>query len=292
MSRFDFIQVADPQFGFRDRMARIGPQGIASLRAGEFLGPVEPLVERPDPEEDGLAREGRHLGAALAEASRRSAKFVVVCGDMVNSILEPRELKALRGATSALSAHIPIYFVPGNHDTAVDYTAARPTADGLAWYREAFGEHYYSFRVDDTFFLALNSELLMDSSLVPEEGARHFRFIEDALSSHEARTAAQRIVFMHRPLFSGSAARDHLQVVGQPRRQEITQLFRERGVRTVMAGHLHRNVESNDGDIEVIATAGAGYAFGGLPGFRSVAIDGETLSHTFHPIAVDPGSTD
>jgi 3',5'-cyclic AMP phosphodiesterase CpdA len=288
LGSFEFIQLADPQFGMRDSVARAGVEAASrALRAAGFLSEDDPDPVMPDPHEDGLAREARHLEVAFGEASRRNVAFAVVCGDMVNSTLEPAELEALRTARKSLREDIPLHWVPGNHDVAEDFTRG-PTADGLAWYREAFGEHYYAFRAQDAYFVALNSELLTDPSQVPEEGARQLRFIEDTLASEESRSAAQRVVFMHRPLFVGTVDAHDQQAVPLPQREHLLRLFEHYDVRTVMAGHRHRELHSRDGDLEVIATTAVGYSLSGPSGFRTVEIDGDRLSHEFHAVEDDP----
>ena len=153
---FKFLQLADPQFGMFADFSQ-----LSSAERTEAFGRLREMgaLPGPDPEvPEGITDLGPELlrfRAAIAEANRRRPAFVVVCGDLVHNIDQPAQWKALFDTAALLDDGIPLHWIAGNHDLSLD--AEEPTPDALSAYRDLIGSDYYTFSVEDTFFLAPDS---------------------------------------------------------------------------------------------------------------------------------------
>lgn len=281
-----FIQLADTQLGlFADLSAKDGdpfsPDRMARMREAGLFPADQPLNSAPrgystlEPDID-------RFTAALNVANELSPDFVMVCGDLVNDPRESAQHDGYRSVAGTLDDSIPLRWVPGNHDVSPD--TLTPTPEFLSEYRGRYGDDYYAFSVNDTFFLALNSELLSRPENVPEDARRQFDFIEAELASRPARDAGHIIAFMHTPLFVRDAETDRLGVVRHEGRKRTLELFREGAVDLVLAGHLHHNLEARSGDIEMVTSGSVGFPFAGQSGYRVVDVSADAIKHEYHSL--------
>lgn len=156
---------------------------------------------------------------------------VLATGDLVDGG-KPEEYAFLREMLAPLS--MPVYLIPGNHDTR----------DGM---RAGFPDHAYlptsgflQYAVED-----LPVRLLALDTLV--EGRPYGELCEDRLAWLEARLAESdrpTILFMHHPPFDcGIAAFDGARLnTGGERLAEIVR--RHPHVERLMCGHVHRPIQT------------------------------------------------
>ncbi len=288
---FDFIQLADPQFGMFAAMSRLSPaqrtKTWAAFRRAGVIGADDPDPDVPDV--DNIDPEIDRFQWAIAEINRRRPAFVVVCGDLVNNIDQPNQAEALHRIAAQLDPGIPIHWLPGNHDLAID--GGLPTPDALSEYRQTFRDDFYTFQHDDTLFLALNSETMHRPEHLPHEAPRQFEFIADSLSSRAAREADRIVAFTHTPLFLRDPDEPQRGTISDEYRGKLFDLFQEHDVEAVLSGHLHHNRYVSARGIRQIVSCAVGFPLVGRSGYRVVHVPGEAetpIDHDYHEFDPDP----
>jgi len=267
-----FIQMADPQFGMFSSISKLTEEeAISRSREGLTLRYVEQ-------EFDGFAPETQLFSKAIRYANEYKPDFVVMCGDMVHEADSEDQRNELFRITSQLNKDIPIYWVAGNHDVG-----NTPTASTLNAYRELYGKDNYAFQMENYYFIAINSSVCSDPSLVPEEWDSLIGFLEIELKKASNMNAIHKVVFLHHPLFlETSDEQDNYFVIPFQRRQEIISLLDQNKASAVFSGHLHRNNYRNIKGIEYVSTGPVGYPLADDPsGIRIVDLDVTGLRHHY-----------
>jgi len=267
-----FIQMADPQFGMFSSISKLTEEeAISRSREGLTLRYVEQ-------EFDGFAPETQLFSKAIRYANEYKPDFVVMCGDMVHEADSEDQRNELFRITSQLNKDIPIYWVAGNHDVG-----NTPTASTLNAYRELYGKDNYAFQMENYYFIAINSSVCSDPSLVPEEWDSLIGFLEIELKKASNMNAIHKVVFLHHPLFlETSDEPDNYFVIPFQRRQEIISLLDQNKASAVFSGHLHRNNYRNIKGIEYVSTGPVGYPLADDPsGIRIVDLDVTGLRHHY-----------
>lgn len=158
--------------------------------------------------------------AALASKLTNTDKFVLVCGDLVQSGKREDVItftNAMRAATAALS--IPWYAVPGNHDLYFS---------GYTNYREHIGRSMYTFAAGPLRVIAMDSA---NGTL----GRRQRDWLENTLL---ARTEQFCIVFTHFQFFSPTMTETQ-QYTDIEETAYLMHLFKMRSVSYALSGHSH-----------------------------------------------------
>ena len=267
-----FIQMADPQFGMFSSISKLTEEeAISRSREGLTLRYVEQ-------EFDGFAPETQLFSKAIRYANEYKPDFVVMCGDMVHEADSEDQRNELFRITSQLNKDIPIYWVAGNHDVG-----NTPTASTLNAYRELYGKDNYAFQMENYYFIAINSSVCSDPSLVPGEWDSFIGFLEIELKKASNMNAIHKVVFLHHPLFlETSDEPDNYFVIPFQRRQEIISLLDQNKASAVFSGHLHRNNYRNIKGIEYVSTGPVGYPLADDPsGIRIVDLDVTGLRHHY-----------
>lgn len=267
-----FIQMADPQFGMFASISKLTEEeAIARSREGLTLRYVEQ-------EFDGFEPETKLFTKAIQHANNYKPDFVVICGDMVHEGDSEEQRNEVFRIASQLNKDIPIYWVAGNHDVG-----NTPTLETLTTYRKLFGEDNYSFQIENNYFIAINSSVCADPSLVPGEWDELIGFLEIELKKASNMNATHKIVFLHHPLFlETSDEPDNYFVIPFQRRQEIISLLDQNKASAVFSGHLHRNNYRNLAGIEYVSTGPVGYPLSEDPsGIRIVDLDPAGLRHHY-----------
>ena len=249
---FFFIQLSDPQFGlFEARGAAPG---------------------------DGTFPETELYEAAIAAANRLKPAFVVVTGDLVQESDDEEQHSELMRITGQLDNDVPIYFTTGNCDVG-----NTPTAESLRVYRAKFGRDNYSFDAGGSHFVVLNSSVCLDPSEVPEEWDSLVEFLRSDLDVHSP-SGNHTVMFMHHPLFGGSADEpdDGIAIIPRERRRVILDLLRKHEASAAFAGHWHRNNYTADGDMLMIISGPVGFPVADDPsGLRIVKVYEDRIEHEY-----------
>ncbi len=143
---------------------------------------------------------------------------------------------------------VPIHYTPGNHDLGNKRSQAAHqqlededfgiTPEKLRKYRRRFGSDYYSFHQKGYRFISINSQLF-NSGL--EEDKAQWSWLEDQLE--QASSDKGVFIFTHYPLFLNDPKTDpgpkSYEVIDEPARSRLINLFKDKGVNAVFSGHTH-----------------------------------------------------
>ena len=286
-----FVQMADPQFGQFAHYSGRTPEELARYRRHGMNVRAASKIEH-------FHEESRRFESAITMAVAARPRFVIVCGDMVNTAGDAAQVAEVKRIAAALPADVPLRYVAGNHDACFDNEV--PDPESLARYRADFGPDFYAFQEGVAHFLVLNASLLQHPERAREDFDRQMSWLECALRD-AARTDASHIVaFTHQPLFMASAEEPDEDypwapsppgrppgywAVPRARRMPVIELFRRYGVQAMFCGHWHRNHEARDGEMVQVLTGAVGYPLGDDPsGLRVVRLTGRGVEHEYHPL--------
>lgn len=200
--------------------------------------------------------------AAVAAINALKPEAVIITGDLVNdpSVEEQHEIYAARIA----EIEAPVYALPGNHDIR-GYTEEK-RQDFLARY----GYDCFSVNVRGTALIGINSDCIKDGAEEAEEG--QFEWLENELQ--KAAGARHIVVCMHCPVIRESIdePEDYFNFPVEKRKRYIS-LFKQYGVKTVLAGHTHKSIKGEYDGIQFVAAGPVGNAFQPCyPGFDVVTV--------------------
>ena len=286
MRPFYFIQLADPQFGLYAALSGKTEKEVAEARARGNNVLASPKIE-------GFERETQLFGEAISEANRLRPSFVVTCGDIINDWSSQDQADEAHRIAAGLSPDIPMYWVSGNHDLAID--GLRPVPETLARYREVFGSDYYTFEREDVSFIVLNTTVIHTPDEVPGEWETQVHFLEGELSAARTRGSTHIIVLTHHPFFLRSPDEDveveRPIVIPRERRRVVLDLLERYGASAVFAGHWHRNNYARLGNMLMVASGSVGYPLGADPsGYRVVRVYEDRIDHDYYGFGRGPTS--
>jgi hypothetical protein len=190
------------------------------------------------------------LAQIVAEANVRNPDFFLYGGDGPDHDTEAN-YTAFKACLDKLT--MPYRNVVGNHDIYVEATKGYCREHQLAF----FGDPYYTFEYEDSFFLVLDSA---------GHGARPWG-IRDACSEEwdwmmqqlEANVSTHRNTFVvsHTPPYDAPPRDDHA-FTDTTEAAEFVALMAESGVTMVLASHEHLFYETEWGGVPYIISGGAG----------------------------------
>src|SRR3569833_2366238 len=220
---------------------------------------------------------------AVANFNRLHPAFVVATGDLTNKAADEAQIAEFARINRELDPSIHLYKVPGNHDQTND-----PTPETLAAYRKNYGPDYYSFREPGLYGIVLNSTILKSPAHVPEELDKEKQWLEAELPKAEA-SGDTVVVFMHHPPFVSNADEPAGENLPPEIREWLLDLLDQYSVPYVFAGHLHKNAEAADGDLEIFVASAAGKPLGDDPsGFRIVELSSGSMVNRFYGLGQIP----
>lgn len=218
---------------------------------------------------------------AVVQINALKPDLVVICGDLVNTAGEKSfaDFQRIRAGFE-----VPCHVASGNHDVENE-----PTAESLALYRETIGEDYFTVDHKGYTFVIVNTQLWKVA--VPEESEKHQAWFEETLQANHGR-GQKSVIVGHYPLF-GAAPDEEENYYNIPLalRGELLGLLLKHGVVAFMAGHMHKNNETEYKGIPMIASASTSKNFDGAPmGFRVWTLDEDgPVSHEYVAVeGLDP----
>jgi 3',5'-cyclic-AMP phosphodiesterase len=256
---FTFVQISDSHIGF----------GLPANP--DVLGTLNATVDR-------------------INALPQQPAFVMHTGD-VTHLAKAEQFDAAKSALGRLKA--PVMAIPGEHDAigaegVKRFAAAFPNADAP--------EGWWSFNRNGVHFVALVNVFNFETMGVL--GAKQLDWLEKDLKAQKADTPI--VVFGHVPLYAlypawGWTTSDGSKAIDMLRRFSAV---------TVLNGHIHQIVTKRDGNITFTTANATAYpqpAPGTAPqpgpltvpapellrdiGYRTVAVDGQTITVTDRPLA-------
>ena len=271
---FLFIQMADPQFGMYEHFSKLTNKEI------EYIRTVKGMNILDSHDLSGLNFEIENFNKAIDIANFIKPKFVIICGDMINSTEQDNQYQNFIKICDRLSKDIKIYFAPGNHD--IDNQEI--TKDSLENYRKSFGNDQYYFDYNNYRFIVINSNVTFNPYKLPDEWEKQLNFLKTTLK--ESNNIKNKVVFLHHPLFINSPYEENNFIsIHKPHRNILLSLFDLYGVNFVFAGHWHRNSYTKYKNIEIITSGPVGYPLGKDPsGIRILKASDSKLIHKYYAL--------
>jgi 3',5'-cyclic AMP phosphodiesterase CpdA len=239
-----------------------------------------------------FVQETANFEFAVANVNRLKPAFVVITGDLVNKPGDEVQIAEYERIKRRVSASIPVYDMPGNHDVE-----NAPTPESVAAYRARGGRDRYMFRHAGLVGIVLNSSLLHTPDKAGGEPAAQETWLRTELASARSTGARHVVIFQHHPWFLARADEpDQYFNIPIARRAPLLELFREAGVRYLVSGHYHRNANATDAGVESIVTGPVGQPLGDArSGLRVFVVTETSITHTYYefgliPKAIDPTS--
>lgn len=221
----------------------------------------------------GSTRYDPEVTTALAWIQELRPDLVLLAGDMVagqRPALSDDNVRAMWSAFDSVvaaplrRAGIPFAFTLGNHDgsaypahardrrLAADYWNDPAHRPRLQFIDDTNFPRYYTFRARDVFFVVLDAstgELHADSA--------QLQWLRMTLSSPAARSAAQRIVLGHVPLYAVAEGRNQRgEVQSQP--DSLRAILEAGRVRMHVSGHHHAYYPGRRGTLELLHAGAVG----------------------------------
>ncbi|MDB6034021.1 MAG: calcineurin-like phosphoesterase superfamily domain protein [Verrucomicrobiales bacterium] len=188
---------------------------------------------------------------AIAMVNTSKVDLVVFTGDLTQDG-KPDEFKDFQALRKQLNA--PSFYVPGNHDVGNKVIPGKPgpgvTTNRVDNFEKAMGPSFFATTVAGVRLIGINSPMLGSGF---ERENEMWKFLEKELSKPETRPT---IVFSHYPAFIKSADEgggDYWNIEPEARKR-LLDLLKKGNVKTMLSGHLHRDMVNRWDGIIFIST--------------------------------------
>ena len=192
---------------------------------------------------EGYVHSDSLMQAAVATVNALAPEFAVVTGDLIDKSGDSLQNAIFESRMSQLE--VPYYVLPGNHDYSKQWT--KEIRDGYVALR---GYDRFSFIKNGCAFIGIDSNCIKEHAAEAE--ADQLEWLKAELK--KARKARYTFIFLHCPVFKTD--------IGEPedyenfppeRREEYVTLFKDAGVDAVLAGHTHKDYDTEYEGIRFIA---------------------------------------
>jgi serine/threonine-protein phosphatase CPPED1 len=244
--QFFFVQLTDPQFGMFESNK-------------DFKKETE-LMEK-----------------AVNEINRLKPDFVVFTGDYVNNLADPAQLIEFRRIEAQIDPKIPKWYIPGNHDLGQP-----PQQKDIDTYKSIFGYDRFSFIHKNWLFIGINGSIIKTNQADLEE--KQFAWLKQELEKNKMK--GHTIIFTHYPFFIKSPDESETYSNLSPTfRKKYFDLFKEYGVVSVFAGHLHNNGNAVLDNINMITTSSLGKSLANVQsGFRIIKVFSDHVKSDYYSL--------
>ena len=219
------------------------------------------------------------LTDAFAPVSPRLQKNTLVIALSVSGetpeVLD--QIKEFKRILATLRKDIPVYLTPGNHDVG-----QQPTSASLAGYIDTYGYDCFSFQMNGTCFIGINTQIIWAD--VKEAEQSQLVWLTKVLENSQKCT--HRILFGHHPVFVHSADEaDKYDNFPLAKRNDYLNLFNRFNVSDQFAGHLHYNSNGQHGNFRITGTSAVGMQIGKeKSGLRIVKVYPDKVESTYYPL--------
>lgn len=234
-SDFCFVQMSDPQIGFRDKS-------------------------------QGFVHSDSLFDLAVKEVNLLKPACVIITGDLINDQRDMLQDSIYRANRAKIEA--PVYEVPGNHDI-------RPwTADNRSNYLNLRGYERFSFRKNGCAFIGIDSNCILDSTNVTAQIAEKEQLKWLVRELKRARKCRYTFVFLHCPVILETIGEENGYFnFPKGKRAEYIALFKKYGVAAVFAGHTHMEYNTQAEGIRFVTAGPVGSPLGrGYSGYEIINV--------------------
>jgi len=268
---YSFVFLADPQPGLIDVIENEG-KGSVWNKEIELMNKVCNEINKIEPQPE----------------------FVVIGGDIINESPGNREevrlqqVADVKAAFSNLKPNIPVLSVSGNHDVG-----NAPDKNSIQWYKNHFGDDFYSYWYRGVFYIVINSQLVYDPQCYPEYSTKQQEWLDEQLKFAKSSSANHTILFMHIPMFvEDSQEQDQYFNIPKTTREQLLLKFSDAGISKIFCGHFHRNAgglwtseKDPSKKIEVVVSSAVGCQLGpDKPGYRIVNVKNNQITHQYFSV--------
>ena len=249
---YTIIQVADAQLGF-DAAVKTGTPGPGYV--------------------NDLTYEIECLKATVAKINEIKPDAVVFTGDQVHLPTDVEQWDAFMEIIAGIDPSIVQYHLPGNHDHVLSGGTADPTD-----FIHRFGSDRFVVKEEGLNLIGLNTSLIYFNSDMEQE---QLEWLESILESTDKDDVT--LVFGHHPYFCENIDEEDTHVqIPKSKRYEYFNLFVEKGVDAVFAGHLHESAAGEYKGIPMLTTTSSGYQLGDeSPSVRLITVTGNKVKEEF-----------
>lgn len=241
------VQIADAQLGYA--------AAVESQQTGK------PYV-------NDMTYEAGYLRKSVEYINKKEPDVVVFTGDQVNYSDNEEQWAMFTDIISEINDSIKVLHVPGNHDVVLSDKRVDPSP-----FTSRFGPDKYVYETEDVRLVAINTNLIKYSD--PSE-REQFQWLKAVLADDEKKT----LLFGHHPFFMTDINEDdgYFQIQKAKRRKYFN-MFADKGVRAVYAGHRHENSEGVYRNVPMKTTTSVAYQIGeSVPSVRVITIRKDKIS--------------
>lgn len=248
------VQVADAQLGFT-------AADVSQKEGTEYV--------------NDLTYESECLKRAVEVINDIRPDAVVFTGDQVNRAADEEQWTVFAEIISNIDKSVNVFHLPGNHDVVISEGNVDSTP-----FTSRYGEDRFVFSERGVRLAGINSNLIKYDD--PRE-AEQMEWLSEALQKEDDEVS---IVFAHHPFFmSDIDEEDGYFQIQKAKRHGYFDLFEDKGVDAVYAGHRHNNAEGTYGTMPVRTTTSVAFQIGeARPSIRVITVSDGTILDELRPI--------
>lgn len=237
---------------------------VADAQLG-FMGGERAKTEGPELADD-LTYEVEYLKKAIEVINELKPDAVVFTGDQVHRAKKDAQWDTFIETISAIDTSVTCLHIPGNHDLTIQKNKIVDSSD----YLKRFPEDRFVFKKNGVTLVGINSNLIKYNDSLEEAQTE---WIRQAITKDKRRDVT--ILFSHHPFFlSDITEEDGYFQIQQAKRQAYFDLFTEKKVDALYAGHLHNSAEGEAAGIPVKTTTSVAYQIGASqPSIRIITVE-------------------
>lgn len=242
---------------------------VADAQLG-FMGGERAKTEGPELADD-LTYEVEYLKKAIEVINDIKPDAVVFTGDQVHRAKKDAQWDTFIETISAIDKSVTCLHIPGNHDLIIKKNKIVDSSD----YKKRFPEDRFIYKNKGVTLVGINSNLIKyDDSLETAQKD----WISKAITKENEDEVT--ILFSHHPFFLNDIAEeDGYFQIQQAKRQAYFDLFTEKKVDALYAGHLHNSAEGVAAGIPVRTTTSVAYQIGdSKPSIRIITVEDGKVS--------------
>ena len=247
------VQVADAQLGFT-------AADVSQKEGTEYV--------------NDLTYEAECLKKAVEMINDIRPDAVVFTGDQVKRAADEEQWTAFAEIISGIDKSVNVFHLPGNHDVVISEGDVDSTP-----FTSRYGEDRFVFAERGVRLVGINSNLIKYND--PRETEQKEWLSEVLLKEDEV-----SIVFAHHPFFmSAIDEEDGYFQIQKEKRLGYFDLFGDKGVDAVYAGHRHNNAEGAYGTMPVRTTTSVAFQIGDArPSIRVITVSDGAIQDELRPI--------
>ena len=223
---------------------------------------------------EGYSHSDSLFNIAITAVNALVPEVIVITGDLVDNNDDPLQNSIFEKRVAEFKPQV--YLLPGNHYYNKQWT--KQIRDDYVALR---GYDRFSFIKKGCAFIGIDTNCIKENAEAAE--AEQFSWLESEL--RKSRKAKYTFLFLHCPIFKKDIGEaDDYENFPTEKREKYISLLKEYGVDAVLAGHTHKDYDTEYEGIRLVAANPICNALGhGRPGFNVVKVEKDGFEIEFHP---------